>query len=112
MNTIIRTTLLAASLLVPLTMTSAAADAATNYRKKCASCHGKDGSGKTKMGKKSGARDYRDAKVQASFSDAEGVKAIANGVKKDGKEKMKAYAGKYSDAEMKALVKYIRAFKK
>ena len=65
-------------------------DAAALYAKNCASCHGKDGSGATKMGKKAGARDYRDAKVQSSFSDAEGIKAIKEGVK-DGKEKMKAY---------------------
>ena len=64
MNTITRTTILAAALLLPATTTTMAASAATNYSKKCASCHGKDGSGKTKMGKKSGARDYRDAKVQ------------------------------------------------
>ena len=111
MKTITRTTLLAAALLLPVSM-APAADVATNYSKKCASCHGKDGSGKTKMGKKSGARDYRDAKVQSSFSDAEGIAAIKDGVKKKGKEKMKAYGSKYSDAEMKALLKYIRAFKK
>lgn len=93
-----------------LPVSTAHADA--NYNKKCASCHGKDGSGNTRMGKKSGARDYRDPAVQASFSDAEAVAAIKNGVKKDGKEKMKAYGDKYSDAEIKAMVKYIRSFKK
>ena len=91
---------------------ASAADAAANYKKKCASCHGKDGSGNTKMGKKSGARDYRDAKVQASFTDAEAVNAIKDGVKKDGKEKMKGYSRKYSDGRNEGLVKYIRAFKK
>ena len=110
MKTMTRITLLAAALMLPASL--AYADGAANYGKKCASCHGKDGSGATKMGKKSGARDYRDAKVQASFSDAEGLAAIKNGVKKDGKEKMKAYGSTYSDAEMQALVKYIRAFKK
>jgi mono/diheme cytochrome c family protein len=87
-------------------------DAAALYGKNCASCHGKDGSGETKMGKKAGARDYRDAKVQSSFSDAEGLKAIKDGVTKDGKEKMKAYGSKVSDAEAKELLAYIRAFKK
>jgi len=97
---------------IALLTTNAPADAAKDYSKKCASCHGKDGSGNTKMGKKSGARDYRDAKVQASFSDAEGIKAIKDGVKKDGKTKMKPYGDKFSDAEIQALMKYIRAFKK
>ena len=87
-------------------------DAAELYAKNCASCHAKDGSGDTKMGKKAGAQDYRDAKVQASFSDAEGLKAIKEGVTKEGKEKMKAYGSKVSDAEAKELLAYIRAFKK
>lgn len=87
-------------------------DAAAVYSKNCASCHGKDGSGDTKMGKKAGARDYRDAKVQGSFSDAEALAAIKDGVKKDGKEKMKSFSAKVSDAEAKELVAYIRAFKK
>ena len=87
-------------------------DAAALYSKNCASCHGKDGKGDTKMGKKAGAKDYTDAKVQASFSDAEGLKAIKDGVNKDGKEKMKAYGSKVSDAEAKELLAYIRAFKK
>lgn len=86
--------------------------AAELYSKHCASCHAKDGSGDTKMGKKAGARDYRDAKVQASFSDAEGLKAIKDGVNKDGKEKMKPYGSKVSDADAKELLAYIRAFKK
>ena len=103
--------MLSAAFLLPVSVAQAA-DAATNYSKKCASCHGKDGSGNTKMGKKKGARDYRDPKVQASFSDAEGVKAIKEGVKKKGKEVMKPYADKFSAAEIDALMKYVRAFKK
>jgi len=102
--------LLATDLLLPVSMASA--DVAADYKKNCASCHAADGSGNTKMGKKSGARDYRDAKVQASFSDSDATKAIKSGVKKDGKDKMKAYASKLSDAQIKALVKYVRAFKK
>lgn len=82
------------------------------YNKKCASCHGKDGKGDTKMGKKKGARDYTDATVQASFTDAEGVKAILDGVEKDGKTTMKGYAGTITEEEAKALMKYIRGFKK
>ena len=87
-------------------------DAAEIYSKNCASCHAKDGSGDTKMGKKAGAKDYRDAKVQAGFSDAEGLKAIKDGVTKDGKEKMKAFGSKVSDEDVKALLTYVRAFKK
>jgi cytochrome c6 len=90
---------------------AAFADAAATYAKSCASCHGKDGAGATKMGKKAGARDYTTAEGQ-KWSDAEGVKAILEGVKDGGKTKMKGYSGKISEAEAKELVAYIRKFKK
>ena len=86
-------------------------DAAAIYGKSCASCHGKDGTGATKMGKKAGAADYTTAEGQ-KWSDAEGVKAILEGVKKDGKQKMKGFTGKVTEAEAKELVAYIRKFKK
>jgi mono/diheme cytochrome c family protein len=91
---------------------SFAADAAATWNQQCASCHGKDGSGSTMMGKKLGVKDYRDAKVQSSFSDAEMTSAIKEGVKEGGKEKMKAFGGKLSDADVKALVAYVRSLKK
>lgn len=86
-------------------------DAAAIYGSKCASCHGKDGTGNTKMGKKAGAKDYTAAEGQ-KWSDAEGVKAILEGVKADGKQKMKGFTGKVTEAEAKELVAYIRKFKK
>ncbi len=94
--------------------TSAAfgADAAATWSQHCASCHGKDGSGNTTMGKKNNVKDYRDAKVQAAFSDGEIAKTIKEGVKEGGKEKMKSFKDKLSDDDVKALVAYIRAFKK
>ena len=64
------------------------------------------------MGKKLNIKDYRDAKVQAAFSDGEAERAIKEGVKTSGKETMKPFAGKLADADVKALVAYIRAFKK
>ena len=88
------------------------ADAAANWNQHCASCHGKDGSGSTMMGKKLNVKDYRDAKVQASFSDGEATRAIKEGVKTSGKETMKPFAGKLSDGDIKALVAHVRAFKK
>jgi mono/diheme cytochrome c family protein len=88
-----------------------AADAAALWNQHCASCHGKDGSGKTTMGKKLAVKDYTTAAGQ-SFSDAEAEKAIKEGVKEGGKDKMKAYGDKLSDADVKALVAYTRALKK
>lgn len=93
-------------------MAAYAADAKTNYEKECAKCHGADGKGDTKMGKKMGAKDYTDPKVQESLTDADAIKAIKDGFKsKDGKVLMKPSEG-LSDDDIKALVAYMRKFKK
>lgn len=87
--------------------TSARADAAELWAKHCASCHAKDGSGLTAMGKKSKVKDYRDAAVQAKFSDAEATKVIT-----EGKEAMKPFKDKLKADEIKSLVAYVRSLKK
>ena len=89
-----------------------AADVQENWDKQCAKCHGKDGSGQTTMGKKLKLKDYTDASVQAGFSDEEAMAAIKDGIKEDGKTKMKAYGGTLSDDEIKALVAHVRSLKK
>lgn len=89
-----------------------AADAKANYDKHCAKCHGPDGRGQTKMGKQSGAKDYTDPKVQAELDDAKAAKSIKEGQKVNGKEAMKPFGDKLSDAEIKDLIAYMRAFKK
>ena len=81
------------------------------WAKKCAGCHGPDGKGDTKMGKKLEIKDFTDAKYQASLKDEDMLKAIKEGVKDGEKVRMKAAEG-LSDEEMKALVTYVRAFKK
>ena len=81
-------------------------------QKHCASCHGKNGRGDTKMGRKVGAKDYTDPKVQAAMKDEEMFKAIKEGLKEGGKTKMKAHKDVLTDEEIKALVQYVRAFKK
>jgi cytochrome c553 len=86
-------------------------DAKALYEKDCAKCHGVDGKGDTKMGKKLGAKDYTDAKVQADLKDDDAIKAIKEGLKKDDKTLMKPAEG-VSDDQIKSLVAYMRAFKK
>ena len=89
-----------------------AADAAPIFEKNCAKCHGADGKGDTKMGKKVSVKDLTDAKVQAGFTDEQAFKTIKEGKKdKEDKVLMKAVEGA-SDDEIKALVTYVRAFKK
>ena len=89
-----------------------AADAKVIYEKECTKCHGADGKGDTKMGKKLGAKDYTDSKVQAAVTDAAAFKAVKEGLKdKEGKALMKPTDG-VSDADIKAVVAYMRTFKK
>lgn len=79
----------------------AAADAAADYKAKCAMCHGADGMGKAPMGS-----NLTSADVQ-KMSDADLTAAITSG-----KGKMPAYKGKLTDAQISDLVKYIRTLKK
>jgi mono/diheme cytochrome c family protein len=64
------------------------------------------------MGEKLGIKDYSDAKVQEALKDDAMMKAIKDGVKDGEKTKMKAFGETLSDDEIKALVKYVRDFKK
>ncbi|MGO8927188.1 MAG: c-type cytochrome [Limisphaerales bacterium] len=89
-----------------------AADAKENWEKNCTKCHGPDGKGKTKMGEKLAIKDYTDAKVQEALKDDAMTKAIKEGVKDGDKTKMKGFGDVLSDDEIKALVKYVRDFKK
>lgn len=91
---------------------ASAADAKTNYDKQCAKCHGADGKGQTTMGRKLGVKDYTDPKVQEEMKDEEAFKSIKEGLKaKDGKTLMKPF-DTLTDDEIKALVAYMRKFKK
>jgi cytochrome c553 len=93
-------------------LTAAAADGKGNYDKLCKKCHGEDGKGQTAMGKKMGARDYSDPKVQETLTDDAVFKAIKEGYKdKDGKQVMKP-SEDLSDADIKAIVAHLRTFKK
>lgn len=105
--------LLLAAVLLSLAATgSLRADTAENWGKHCASCHGKDGKGETKAGKKAGAKDQTDAAYQAKLTDDQAFKSIKEGMKEGDKDKMKPFADKLSDAEIKALVAHVRTFKK
>jgi cytochrome c6 len=107
-----RSKLTAASLLFLLgTGLGLAAPASENWENSCAKCHGADGKGQTKIGKKLKLRDYTDAKVQAEMKDEDMIKAITDGVFDAGKEKMKSCKGELSSDEIKDLVACIRKFK-
>ena len=102
-------TLIALSVFVAL---PAKADVQENWNKHCVSCHGKDGKGQTKAGRMADVKDFTDAKYQASFDDEHAFKQVKEGLKdKNGKDRMKPFAEKLSDDEIKELLKHIRAYK-
>ena len=106
-----RVLLLLASL-ASLSVAAYGFDASTAWNDQCAKCHGKDGKGDTKMGKKLSIKDYSDTAVQAGFTDEEAFKAIKEGTKdKTGKVRMKAIEG-LSDDDIKAMVTYFHSLKK
>ena len=104
--------ILAVSVLIASSMSLRAADAKANWDANCVQCHGKDGKADTKMGKTLNAKDLTDPKVQAAFTDAKATESIKNGVKENGKTTMKAFGDKLNDADIKALVAYVRTLKK
>src|ERR1043165_396577 len=106
-----KTVLLTLALLVAALTSIRAADAKETFEKNCAKCHGSDGKGDTKMGKKVGVKDYTDPKVQAEMKDETMFKSIKEGIKDGDKTKMKPAEG-LSDDEIKAMVAYVRAFGK
>ena len=89
-----------------------AADVATHWKNQCAKCHGEDGRGETKMGRKLYIGDLTDRKLQSKFTDEEAVQAIKHGLKDaKGKAIMKAING-VSDEDATALVTHVRTLQK
>jgi mono/diheme cytochrome c family protein len=111
MKTTLAVSLLAASL-VAVTSVGFAVTPAENWDNHCAKCHGADGAGNTKIGKKLRLPDYTDPAVQAAMKDEDVFKAIMDGVVENGKERMKAFKDDLTDAEITELVAYIRTMKK
>jgi mono/diheme cytochrome c family protein len=90
------------------------------YKLKCAGCHGEDGKGQTKWGKKYKAPDFTSAKFQGESKDSEFLETIQKGVTKKVKDDkgelkpkkiMPGWSEKLSDEQMNGLVAYVRKFK-
>ena len=86
---------------------AAGPDGAPLFASKCASCHAKDAKGNPGMAKmlkaEPGALDLLDEATLAK-SDADLVKVTTEGL-----GKMPAYKGKLTEADIAAIVKYLRA---
>lgn len=81
-------------------------DAKSTFDGKCATCHGKDGRGKTFKGRMSHARDLTAAEWQNDVTDERIFNSISNG-----RNKMPAFKKKLTEAQIEELVGYVRRFK-
>ena len=86
-----------------------AADGKALYLANCIKCHGDDGKGVTKLGKKLEIRDFTQPDVWNTFDDEDAFKAVKNGIKKDG-ELIMGY--KLPDDEIKAMIDYMKTLVK
>jgi cytochrome c len=81
------------------------------WQAECASCHGNDGKGETRAGKRAGVKDFTDLAYQQSWTDEEAMQVIKT-AKKDGKElrNKNPFADQLTDEEIRGLIAYVRAF--
>ena len=89
------------------TSEAAAADAATIYNRRCVSCHGRDGRGRTRKGRQTHARDMTSREWQDDVSDERLFNSINNG-----RGKMPAFHKKISENDIDALVAYVRRMRR
>ena len=85
-----------------------AGETAELWNKKCAICHGKDGKGDTKIGRKKGVKDLTDPAVRAKFDRDRMIKHTTEGIPDEDGDgfRMKGFAEKLSADEIAALVDY------
>ena len=105
MSKTIRLTLaLAATVLMAGAMSFAQSGEAV-YKAHCQSCHGAAGVPSPGMAKMMGIKSVKDPAMK-KLTEAQMIAAT-----KDGKGKMKGFAGKISDAQIKDAVTYFRSLK-
>ncbi|HXY02862.1 MAG TPA: cytochrome c [Terriglobales bacterium] len=94
---------LALGLLMFAGLASAQSNGEKTYKAKCAGCHGPNGDASTPAAKAMKARDFCSDEVKKE-TDAEWSDIITKG-----KNKMPAFGGKISDADIKDVIAYIRS---
>jgi mono/diheme cytochrome c family protein len=77
------------------------------FKDNCAKCHGKDGRAKGFKAKLAGVRNLTDAKWHESVTDERIFNSIANG-----RNRMPAFSKKLTDAQIEALVAFVRGLRK
>ena len=86
----------------------ALASAPENWENLCAKCHGADGKGDTKMGRKFKVQDLTTAEFQAKLDVAQVARMIREG-DPTAKQHKKPTADELSEADAQALAEHIRA---
>jgi cytochrome c6 len=89
--------------LVPTFIAAEDAAGADVYKAKCVTCHAKDGSGDTPVGKSLQSADLRSPEVQKK-SDAELTTSIS-----EGKGNMPAFKTLISEDEVRSVLSYVRS---
>lgn len=92
--------------LIIVSSASAQSSGADVYKSTCAMCHGADGLGSTPVGKALKAASFKNPAIEKA-SDAELIATVTKG-----KSKMPAYGGKLTNAQIKAVIGYVRALQK
>lgn len=85
----------------------AVSDAPSLFKDNCAKCHGKEGRAKGFKAKLAGVRNLTDAKWHESVTDERIFNSIANG-----RGRMPAFGKKFTDAQLEALVAFVRSLRK
>ena len=79
---------------------------ATPFQRTCAMCHGPDGRAATPVARRMGVKDL----TVSALTDDQIRRVIEEGVK-TAKGAMPAYRGKFSDAELEAIVAHVRGLR-
>lgn len=96
-------------LLALLLAAPAAAEAPKKWGRLCASCHGADGAGKTKMGEKLKVGDMTAPAWQKERTDDGMKKAVRDGL--PDKKKPAIAVAKLTDPELDEMIKFVRTLK-
>lgn len=81
----------------------------TLWNKHCAECHGKDGRGRTKEGRRLKITDLSNKQVQSFLTDEQAAKAIKYGLRDDKGTIMHPAGDHLSDDDVQALVRHVRS---
>jgi len=90
------------------TVAASAAEDSDVFQRKCALCHGNDGSAHTPQGRKLRAKDLRESRL----TDAEIERQIREGSRnKNGVSVMPAFGQELTDAEIQSAIRAVKSFR-